>query len=74
MCKKLSIDGITSDYHKFKDELYKQFLAVAYLPKPETNNKAVLINFLNGTGEITKDGINIRPFARADFINHVNQQ
>ncbi len=68
--KILSVDTITADYHKFKDELYKQFLAVAYLPKPETTNKAVLINFQNGTGEITKDGIKLRPFARADFLKY----
>jgi putative DNA primase/helicase len=66
--EKLSVNGITADYHKFKDELYKQFLAVAYLPKPETSGKAVLINFQNGTGEITRDGIKIRPFSRADFL------
>jgi putative DNA primase/helicase len=68
--EKLSVDGITADYHKFKDELYKQFLAVAYLPKPDTTSKSVLVNFQNGTGEITKDGIKIRPFARADFLKY----
>jgi putative DNA primase/helicase len=68
--EKLSVDGITADYHKFKDELYKQFLAVAHLPKPETTGKEVLINFQNGTGEITKDGIKLRPFSRADFLTY----
>lgn len=68
--EKLSVDGITSDYHKFKDELYKQFLAVAHLPKPERTGKAVLINFQNVTGEITKDGIKLRPFSRADFLTY----
>jgi len=67
---KSSINDITADYHKFKDELYKQFLAVAYLPKPETTNKAVLGNFQNATGEITKDGIKLRPFSRADFLTY----
>ncbi len=67
---KSSINDITADYHKFKDELYKQFLAVAYLPKPETTNKAVLVNFQNATGEITKDGIKLRPFSRADFLTY----
>jgi len=68
--EKLSVNGITADYHKFKDELYKQFLAVAYLPKPETTNKAVLVNFQNATGEITRDGIKLRPFSRADFLTY----
>ncbi len=68
--EKLSVDGITADYHKFKDELYKQFLAVAHLPKPETTGKEVLINFQNGTGEITKGGIKIRRFSRADFLTY----
>ena len=67
---KLSVDDITADYHKFKDELYKQFLAVAHLPKPERTNKAVLVNFQNGTGEITKEGIKLRPFSRADFLKY----
>lgn len=68
--EKLSVDGITADYHKFKDELYKQFLAVAHLPKPETTGKEVLINFQNGTGEIKKNGIKLRPFSRADFLTY----
>ncbi len=68
--EKLSVDDITADYHKFKDELYKQFLAVAYLPKPDATSKSVLVNFQNGTGEIAKDGIKIRPFARADFLKY----
>ncbi len=68
--EKLSINDITADYHRFKDELFQQFLSTAYLPKPETNSKAVLINFQNGTGEITKSGIKIRPFNRADFLTH----
>jgi putative DNA primase/helicase len=68
--RKLSVDDITSDYHKFNDELYKQFLAIAYLPKPTKNNKAVLVNFQNGTGEITKDGIKLRSFSRLDFLTY----
>jgi hypothetical protein len=28
----------------------------------------VFINFQNGTGEITKEGIKIRPFSRNDFL------
>lgn len=68
--EKLSVNGITADYHKFKDELYKQFLAVAHLPKPETTGKEVLINFQNSTGEITKDGIKLHPFSRADFLTY----
>jgi putative DNA primase/helicase len=68
--EKLGVHKITATYHKFRDELYKQFLAVAHLPKPEKTNKAVLINFQNGTGEITKDGIKLRPFSRADFLTY----
>jgi putative DNA primase/helicase len=68
--EKLGVHKITVTYHKFRDELYKQFLAVAHLPKPQKTGKAVLINFQNGTGEITKDGIKIRPFSRADFLTY----
>ncbi|MCA1622729.1 MAG: phage/plasmid primase, P4 family [Acidobacteria bacterium] len=68
--EKLGVRKITATYFKFKDELYKQFLAAAHLPKPEKANNAVLINFQNKTGEITKDGLKLRPFSRADFLTY----
>lgn len=68
--EKLGVDHITSSYHKFKEELYKQFLAAAYLPKPERTNEKVLINLQNGTYEISKRGGKLRDFSRADFLTY----
>lgn len=70
MRRETDVDEITANYHKFKAELYKQFLSVAHLPKPETENNTVLINLRNGTFEITKDEIRLRDFRRADFLTY----
>ncbi|HWT02598.1 MAG TPA: phage/plasmid primase, P4 family [Pyrinomonadaceae bacterium] len=67
---KLGIDSITSSYHQFRDHLYKQFLAVAHLPKPETPEGVCLINLGNGTFEITPTELVIREFHREDFLTY----
>jgi putative DNA primase/helicase len=68
--QKLGIDSITSSYHQFRDQLYKQFLAVAHLPKPETADDVCLINLRNGTFEITPTELVIRNFQREDFLTY----
>jgi putative DNA primase/helicase len=68
--ERLGIDDITANYHKFTSELFKQFLAVAHLPKPETKGEGVLINLQNGTFEITEKQIKIREFRREDFLTY----
>ncbi len=68
--KKLGVNSVTADYHKFLDELYRQFFVTAYLPKPRPKSKTVLINVQNGTGEITKGRLKLRPFNRADFLTY----
>jgi putative DNA primase/helicase len=68
--ERLGIDDITANYHKFTAELFKQFLAVAHLPKPETKGESVLINLQNGTFEITEKQIKIRKFRREDFLTY----
>lgn len=66
----LGVDTITANYHKFKDELYKQFLAVAHLPKPEQSKDQVPINLQNGTFKISKDGMSLNCFSRLDFLTY----
>jgi putative DNA primase/helicase len=66
--QRLGIDLITSTFHLFRDQLYKQFLAVAHLPKPETADGVCLINLQNGTFEITPTELVIRDFSREDFL------
>jgi putative DNA primase/helicase len=66
--RRLGIDRITSTYHLFRDQLHKQFLAVAHLPKPEAIDDECLINLRNGTFEITSTKLFIREFHREDFL------
>ena len=68
--EKIGIDDITANYHKFTAELFKQFLAVAHLPKPERQSKTVLINLENGTFEITEKSVSNREFRRNDFLTY----
>jgi putative DNA primase/helicase len=57
-------------FYQFREQLFKQFLATAYLPTPESNKDTVLINLQNGTFEISPQGTKLRPFDRSDFITY----
>ncbi|MDG1276933.1 MAG: phage/plasmid primase, P4 family [Algoriphagus sp.] len=68
--EKISVPEITAKYHRFRKELYEQFLATAYLePKPTLADK-VLINLQNGTFEVSPNGTQLRPFDRSDFLTY----
>ena len=67
---KMGVEKFKGKIHTFKDELYKQFMADAYLPTPKTNKKNVLINLENGTFEITPTKRELRAFNRNDFLTH----
>lgn len=65
--------GIRWDYAQdyiFREQLFKQFLAVADLPAPKNDKETVLINLLNGTFEINSLERKLRPFNPADFITY----
>ncbi len=66
----MGVDKYDSKFHSFKEDLYKQFLAEAYLPSPEVEKDTVLINLLNGTLEITQKGANLREFRSEDFLTY----
>lgn len=66
----MGIDKFAARYFNFREQLYKQFIALANLPKPIPQKNAVLINLKNGTFEITPDGIKLNPFDRADFMTY----
>lgn len=68
--QKLGVDPITSRDYEFKTKLFKQFLADAYLPKPEARSDIILINLQNGTFEINGDQALLRQFRRDDFLNY----
>ncbi|HAN21180.1 MAG TPA: DNA primase [Clostridiales bacterium] len=56
--------------YKFQDDLYKQFLSEGHFEKPEKKNDEVLINCLNGTLIINKDGYSLKSFESNDFITY----
>ncbi|MCK9613286.1 MAG: phage/plasmid primase, P4 family [Bacteroidales bacterium] len=68
--EKMGVDKFKARFYNFRDQLYKQFLATANLPKPVTPENAVRINLENGTFEITPDGNNLKPFNCKDFITY----
>lgn len=67
---KMGVEKFKAKIHTFKDELFKQFMADAYLPIPQTNGKNVLINLENGTFEITPTKRSLRKSNRNDFLTH----
>jgi len=68
--EKMGVAKLTARFYQFREQLFKQFLATAYLPTPENNKNTVLINLLNGTYEISPKGTKLRPFDRTDFITY----
>lgn len=68
--EKMGIDKFDCRHYVFRDQLFKQFQATAYLPEPEQENKVVLINLLNGTYEVSPSGGHLREFDRADFLTY----
>jgi putative DNA primase/helicase len=70
VAEKMGVDQFKAQYYTFRDQLFKQFLALANLPKPEPQPETVLINLRNGTFEISPGGTRLRPFDRRDFITY----
>jgi len=68
--ERMGVAKFSARHYQFRDQLYKQFLATAYLPTPEPDPGKVFINLLNGTFEITAKGAQLRPFTPADFITY----
>lgn len=69
-CEKLGVDKFKAKYFNFREQLFKQFIALANLPKPEIGQDVVNINLQNGTFKITPDGTKLCSFDRADFITY----
>ena len=68
--EQMGVAKFSARFYQFREQLFKQFLATAYLPTPESNKDTVLINLQNGTFEISPQGTNLRPFDRSDFITY----
>ena len=67
---KMGVNKFKGKIHTFKDELFKQFMADAYLPTPKANKRNVLINLQNGTYQITPTKRELRAFDKKDFLTH----
>lgn len=68
--ERMGVAKFSARFYQFREQLFKQFLATAYLPTPENNKDTVLINLKNGTFEISPQGTKLRPFDRSDFITY----
>lgn len=68
--EELGVNWDNSQDFRFREDLFKQFLATQYLPNPENDKNKVLINLSNGTFKITAKGTELKPFDRSDFITY----
>lgn len=68
--EKMGVDKFKANYVNWSDQLYRQFLYAAHLPKPELKNDLVLINFKNGTFEISTEKQFLREQKREDFLTY----
>lgn len=67
---KLGVPAIKAEHWHFRESLLKQFFSTAYLPEPFRKDDVTLINFRNGTLEISSAGWHLRPFDRHDFLTY----
>jgi putative DNA primase/helicase len=68
--ERMGICNVDAQHFNFKDQLYKQFMAAANLPKPEQLINVININLKNGTFEVTAEGNRLNPFNRSDFMTY----
>jgi putative DNA primase/helicase len=70
VAESMGVPRFTARYFPFRDALLKQFLATAHLPRPRKNRDKILLNFQNGTLEITPDQQFMRNFDKKDFLTY----
>lgn len=70
IAEKMGVDQFKARHYLFREQLFKQFIALANLPKPEPTKEIVFINLKNGTFEINTQGTRLRPFDRNDFLTY----
>jgi len=68
--EKMGVAKFSARFYQFREQLYKQFLATAYLPTPQPKKDLVLINLKNGTFEISPQRTKLRAFKRSDFLTY----
>lgn len=67
---KSGIDKHTAKYYSFKSKLLSQMLDEALMVKPVDNSSTVLVNFKNGTLEVSIEGVSFREFRSEDFLKY----
>jgi putative DNA primase/helicase len=70
--EQMGVAKFSARFYQFREQLFKQFLATAYLPTPENNENTVLINLKNGTFEINPKTMTmkLKPFKPQDFLTY----
>lgn len=68
--EKMGIDKNLARHFKFREQLFKQFLSSAKLPKNQDDTDLVKINLLNGTFEINEEIQQLRAVDRRDFLTY----
>ncbi|WP_428235761.1 DNA primase family protein [Gracilimonas sp.] len=69
----MGVNKFESKYHRFRDELVKQFMSTAHIPAPEYHDSVVLINLQNGTVEINpeiEEAVLLRNPESEDFLTY----
>lgn len=67
---KMGVEKFKGKIHTFKTELFKQFMADAFMASPPIKNDEVLINLQNGTFEIMPAKRGLKEFDQTDFLTH----
>lgn len=67
---KMGINKFDGVHYRYRNELYNQFISVAYEDTPEDNKDIVGINLQNGTLEINNGKYKLKPFNRDDFFTY----
>jgi putative DNA primase/helicase len=67
--EKMGVGKYTAKYFRFRENLFKQFIASEYFPTPPRSKDRVFINLLNGTFEVSDKPFK-RDFDASDFIRY----
>lgn len=67
--EKMGVGKYSAKHFRFRENLFKQFIASEYFPTPPRAKDRVFINLINGTFEISQKPI-LRPFEASDFIRY----
>lgn len=68
--KKIGVNKFTSNYYKFRDELFKQLSSMSLFNEKLDDQGVVKINLRNGTFEIYPKSQRLRSFLKDDFLTY----